>query len=62
MSVKPRVQLAGLDGNAYSIMGRVKNALEKAGLGEQVPKFLEEVKSGDYDNLLQVCLKYTDVY
>ena len=62
MSEKPRVQLAGLDGNAFAVMGRVRKALKNAGLEEQIPKFLKEAQGGDYDNLLQVCLKYADVY
>lgn len=62
MSVKPRVQLAGLDGNAFSILGRVSQALKQAGLKEQIPEFLKEAKSGDYNNLLQVCSKYAEVY
>ena len=61
MSEKPQVQLTGLDGNAFSIMGRVNQALRHAGLEEQIPDFLKEAQSGDYDNLLRVCSKYVDV-
>jgi hypothetical protein len=61
MSEKPQVQLVGLDGNAFSIMGRVRQALKKAGLEEQISEFFKEAQSGDYDNLLRVCSKYVDV-
>ena len=59
---KVKVQLAGLDGNAFSIIGRVSAALKEAGLGHQVEKFQEEATSGDYDNVIQTSMKYVDVY
>lgn len=59
---KPKVKLVGIDGNAFSILARVRKALRKAGYPkEHIEKFTEEAISGDYDNLLQVCCKYVDV-
>lgn len=59
---KPEVKLAGEDGNAFSIIARVKKALRKAGYPEEhIEKFTEEATAGDYNNLLQVCCKYVDV-
>jgi len=59
---KPTVKLTGEDGNAFSIMGRIKQALKRAGAGrEYIDKYLKEATSGDYNNLLIVSMKYVDV-
>ena len=59
---KPTVKLTGHDGNAYSIMGRIKQALKRAGADkEYIDKYLKEATSGDYDNLLVVSMQYADV-
>lgn len=56
------VQLTGRDGNAFVILGTVREAMRK----NKVPKeelnlFLEEATAGDYNNLLQTCMKWVDV-
>ena len=59
---KPTVKLIDTDGNAFAIMGRVKNALVKAGADkEYVNKYLGEAMSGDYANLLCVTMDYVHV-
>ena len=58
---KPTVKLVGTDGNAFALMGRVSNALRNAGLGDQVKPFRDEAMSGDYNHLLQTCMKYVNV-
>ena len=59
---KPTVKLIDTDGNAFSIMGRVREALVKAGADkEYVDKYLEEAMFGDYDNLLCVTMNYVHV-
>jgi len=58
---KPVCKLLETDGNAFSIMAKVTAALKKAGLHDQIQSFREEASSGDYDHLLQVCMKYVDV-
>jgi hypothetical protein len=61
-STKPTVKLVGEDGNAFSIMGRVKKALRRAGADkEYIDKYLSEATSGDYDNLLVVSMEYVNV-
>lgn len=56
------VQLAGEDGNAYAILGRVMRALRRAGAGDaDVAAFHTEATSGDYDHLLQTCMRWVDV-
>ena len=61
---KPKVQLIGLDGNAFSIMGRVTNAMQKH-YGPKTAKLLiekyrKEAMDGSYENLLNVTMRYVD--
>jgi len=59
---KPTVKLISQDGNAFSIMGRVKQALKRAGADkEYIDEYLSEATSGDYDHLLVVSMEYVDV-
>jgi hypothetical protein len=59
---KPTVKLVGEDGNAFSIMGRVKKALRRAGADQEyIEKYLSEATSGDYDHLLVVSMEYVEV-
>jgi hypothetical protein len=60
-SGKPVVKLVGEDGNAFAIMGRVIQALRKAGLKDQIESFKKEAMSDDYDHLLQTAMKYVEV-
>jgi hypothetical protein len=57
-----QVRLVGEDGNAFAILGRVQKALKRGGASaEQVSEFLKEAMSGDYDNLLQVVMRWVEV-
>ena len=57
-----KVKLVGEDGNAFSILGRVIRAMNKAGLSrEKQDEFTKEATSGDYDHLLQTVMKYVTV-
>ena len=59
---KPTVRLAGNDGNAFAILGRVRRALRRAkATPEEIKRFTDEATSGDYDNLLVTCFKYVEV-
>lgn len=43
------------DGNAFAIIGKCRRAAKKAGwTPEQLTKFGEDCRSGDFDHLLQV--------
>ena len=56
------VKLVGQDGNAYAIIGAVIAAMKEADLSkEQIEEFLTEAMAGDYDHLLQTCMKYVNV-
>ena len=61
-AVKPELELAGGDGNAFAILGRARRAAREAGWSrEKIDAVLEEAMSGDYDHLLQTTMKYFDV-
>ena len=61
-TTKPNLKLTGHDGNAFSIMGRVKKALMRSGADkEYIDQYLSEATSGDYDHLLLVSMEYVDV-
>jgi hypothetical protein len=56
------VQLSGNDGNAFSIMASVKNALKKAGASkEEIDQYVSDSMSGDYDNLVRVAMDWVEV-
>ena len=55
-----RVKLVGEDGNAFSIIGRVSQALRRGGHADLVDEFREEAMSGDYNHLLATCLEYVE--
>jgi hypothetical protein len=58
---KPKVQLVGQDGNAFSILGRCQKAARRAGWSkEQIEEFRKEAMSDDYDHLLQTVMRYFD--
>ncbi len=56
------VQLSGNDGNAFAVLGSVSKALRENGVSkEEIDSFYSEATSGDYDALLQTCMKWVDV-
>lgn len=57
-----KVKLVGVNGNAYSILGHVGEAMKQAGISkEEIEEYMEEAKSGDYDHLLQTTMDYVQV-
>jgi len=55
------VELTGQDGNAFTILGAVQQALRRAGHAGDIAEFLEEATSGDNDQLLQTCMRWVTV-
>jgi len=55
-----KYDLVGVDGNAFSVMGHTSRALKREGLRDLVDEMREKAMSGDYDNLLRVCMEYID--
>ncbi len=56
-----RYDLVGVDGNAFSVMGYTSRALKQTGHRDLVDQMHKEAMSGDYNNLLCVCMKYMDI-
>jgi len=56
-----KVKLTGTDGNAFAVMGKVKQALNRGGHPELVDEYLKEAMSGDYDHLLATSMQYVEV-
>lgn len=56
------VALVGGDSNAFTILGTVTKALRKAGHDKDViDSFMDEATDGDYDHLLQTCMRWVNV-
>ena len=56
------VELVGTNGNAFAVLGAVTSAMRRAGLSQKErDAFLEEAKSGDYDHLLQTCMRWVTI-
>ena len=53
---KRKIDLTGPDGNAYFLLGRAANWGKQMGL--DTDKISEEMRSGDYENLIQVFDNY----
>ena len=52
--------LAGVDGNAFAILGYTKRAMKTAGLDSEIKRMQEEATASDYYNLIAVCDRYVD--
>ena len=53
--------LVGVNGNAFAVMGYTARALKETGHKDLVTQMQSEAMSGDYNNLLRVCMKYVDI-
>lgn len=59
--VKAKMDLVGMDGNAFSIIGNVSRELRRAGATqEEITAFQTEASAGDYDNVLVTAMKWTE--
>ena len=57
------VDLVGTDGNAFALIGKVRQALKENGVSKQeIDDFSKEATSGNYNHLLQTCMKWVNVY
>ena len=56
-----KYSLVGINGNAFAIMGYTKKALKNEGLADKVDEMFKRATSGNYDNLITVCLEYLDM-
>lgn len=54
-----KMQLVGVNGNAYAIMGRARTAAKRAGVSqEDINAYTKEATSGNYDNLLVTTMSW----
>lgn len=61
-SDKPTVKLVGTDGNVFAVIGKVRDALGRAGLRDEAAEFVERAfAAGSYDEVLRLCMEYCDV-
>jgi hypothetical protein len=62
MSVKKiKLELVGLDGNAFSLMGAFKKqARKEKWSNEEIDQVLNECMSSDYDHLLVTLMKHCE--
>jgi len=56
---KPVLQLMGMDGNAFAILGRAMRVARQNNMDWE--KIKAEATSGDYDHLLATMMKYFEV-
>lgn len=56
------VELIGQDGNAFFIISKVREALNKAGFGEEVKQFTNEAMASGYDDLLCVVMNWVTIF
>jgi hypothetical protein len=63
MTDKPRVKLVGTDGNIFAVVGRCKQALERAGQLEKAKELVRRAfKATSYHEALAICQEYVDAY
>lgn len=59
---KPELKLVGEDGNVFFILGKAVRVARQAGWSEEkIEKFKEDAMSGDYNNVLRLCMEHFDV-
>jgi hypothetical protein len=56
------VELTGIDGNAFTILGTVQKALKRAGVNKaELDAYFTESTSGDYDHLIRTAMSWVTV-
>ena len=58
---KEKYSLVGINGNAFSIMGYVRNALKKEGLKDKIKEYTQKATAKDYNHLIAVSLEYIEL-
>lgn len=55
-----KIDIAGPEGNAFTIMGIVERVLKQTGREDEIPEVMERMKNGDYDNLCAVATEVSN--
>jgi len=59
---RPVCKLIGENGNVFNVIGRVRRALINAGMSERAKEFTARAeRSGSYDEVLQLTMKYVEI-
>ncbi len=62
MTDKPPCKLIGKDGNVFTIIGRVQNALNKVGQADKAIEFrMRAFSSESYDEVLRLCDEFVEI-
>lgn len=61
LTKKEKYSLVGVNGNAFSIMGYVRNALKKEGLKDKIKEYTQKATAKDYNHLIVVSLEYIEL-
>ena len=61
LTKKEKYSLVGINGNAFSIMGYVRNALKKEGLKDKIKEYTQKATTKDYNHLIAVSLEYIEL-
>lgn len=58
MKKRVKLQLVGLDGNAFNLLGQFKRAAKSQGWSkDEIQEVVDECTSGDYDHLLATLME-----
>jgi hypothetical protein len=58
-----RVKDFGVDGNAFALIGQVVSALRRANVSPaEVDAFKDDAMSGDYDHVVQTCMRWVECF
>lgn len=58
---KVNLELVGLDGNAFFLLGKFQQEARRQGWSAQeIQTVMTEAQSGDYDHLLQTLIAHTE--
>jgi len=61
MNKKVKLELVGLDGNAYALMGAFQRAARQQGwTKDEIKVVMDECMSGNYNHLLATLVAYTE--
>lgn len=61
MERKKKYTLVGVDGNAFCIMGYVRNAMSESGFSrDEISEYTEDAMSSDYNHLIAVSVDMID--
>ncbi len=59
---RPRVSLAGKDGNVFAVIGVISETLRKSGLKDRADEFSEKaLKSDGYEEVIELALEYVRI-